>query len=672
MPTVTHQPLGERDILRFRMISDPQPSPDGGKVAFVLTEQDEKANRQASAIWIVAADGSSDARSLTAGPRDAKPRWSPDGSRLAFLGARERDWAKDLFVLHMGGGEPVRVTQLPRGITDFAWSPDGDRFCLVGGPEYPADPDREPPATPEEAMQRYDERVRHISRFKFRMDGQGVLDDEARQLWVCGSGDGADLRMVTEGDFDVIRPRWGPDGRIAFLGNREPDHDQSHVVEVYAVDSPGEMPVRVTSYGKAMAGFAISSDGRLATLRTDTDNPYGGSHLRVWIDDWCASRDLDRTSAPVVLADTSPAREPYDPIWTAGRAYFEVSDSGSVHVYRAAPGQRPERVLGGERVVSGFGVGGDRLAFISTSPDDPVSLRATDLEGRHERVLFDPNPWMRERSLGTLRRFDFEHAGQAIDAWALLPPDRASGTRVPTLLYIHGGPHAAYGWSFPFVFQILAGAGYAVVFCNPPGSQSYSEDFSTRLVGSWGEMDFPYFMSLVDRAVDDGIADPERLGVGGASYGGYSTLWVITHTGRFKAAVAARPVSAMQGFYGSSDVGWNFGSASMGAEPWEAPELFQRLSPLTHLQRVSTPLRLIAGTGDLRTPAEQAENVFVRLRKMGKEVDLVVFHGEPHAVVVQGKPWNRVKHMRAVLEWFNGHLEAAPAAATAEVVHSSG
>jgi dipeptidyl aminopeptidase/acylaminoacyl peptidase len=312
--------------------------------------------------------------------------------------------------------------------------------------------------------------------------------------------------------------------------------------------------------------------------------------------------------------------------------------------------------------VTGLSAGGGVLAFTSCSPDDPLSLRVADLDGGRERVLFEPNPWLRqERSLGSLRRLDVQHGGTDVEGWALLPPGHEDGQRVPTLLYIHGGPHAAYGWSFHLVFQILAGAGYAVVVCNPPGSQSYSEQFARCLRGAWGELDFPYFMTLVDTAVEAGFADPDRLGVGGASYGGYSTLWTITHTDRFKAAVSMRPVSNLLGFYGSGDIGWNFGAASLGAEPWEDPELYQRLSPVTYVERVATPLRLIGGTADLRTPLEQAENIFVRLRKLGRPVDLVIFSGESHAMVVQGKPWNRVRHMEAVLEWFDRHLDPPPA-----------
>jgi len=653
---VTHAPLGERDILRFRMISDPQLSPDGRQVAFVLTEQDATADRQATSIWAVPADGSAEPRRLTAGPRDSRPRWSPDGGGLAVLSAREREWARDLYVLPMGGGEPQRIAELPRGITEFAWSPDGSRLALIGGPEWPADPDRDPPANREEARKRYQERVRYIGRFRYRMDGQGVLDDEARQVWVVPAGGGETPRMLTEGDADASRVAWTPDGRIAFLSNRGPDQDRSQVTEVYAVPAGGGDVEPLTCSDAVIAAFGFAPDGGLATLRTDTSEPFGGVHVRLWVGDQCLTRELDRSSTPSVLGDTMPGREAMSPTWHDGWWYFEVGDRGASHLYRARPGQPPECVVGGRRVNGSASIAAGTVAFLSTAPHDPVSLRTATTDGGRERVLFDPNPWLRDVALGTLRPFDLEHDGDQIDAWALLPPGAPEGQPVPTLLYIHGGPHGAYGWSFPFVFQVLAGAGYAVVYCNPPGSATYSEEFAGRVCGAWGEADFPYFMALVDRAVEAGIADPERLGVAGASYGGFSTLWTITHTDRFKAAVSMRPVSTLQAFYGSSDIGWSFGAAEMGGDPWERPAVYERLSPATYLDRVTTPLRLIAGTGDLRTPAEQAEQVFIRLRKMGREVDLVVFHGEPHAMVVQGKPWNRVRHMRAVREWFDRHL----------------
>lgn len=656
------RPLGVTDILDFVMVADPQISPDGAQVAFVQVRMDAAANQQKSNLWLVPADGSGQPRQLTSGPRrDQRPRWSPDGRSLAFLSNREREWAADLYVLDLRGGEPRRVCGLPRGIEDYAWSPDGARVALLGKPEYPDDPDLPPAKDAEERRKRYQERVRLIRRFRYRLDGKGQLDDEASQLWVAGLEDG-EPRLLTDGPYEAQRPRWTSDGRIAFLSNRDPDHDRSSVTELYTVDTATRAVEQITSYGQPMLAYSFGPDGTIASLRADgPDGLSGAGHVWLYLGDTCRSRELDRTAHPTVLADTLLAREPLDPIWGAGggEVYFELGDAGQVHLYGVGTrGGSPEPVLAGRRMAVQCSLGGGRLAFVSTSPEDPVSLRVANSDGEDERVIHQPNPWMAERVLGEMRGFQFEMDGRCIDSWAILPPGHRGGDRVPTLLYIHGGPHGAYGWSFHFVDQILAAAGYAVVQCNPPGSQTYAEEFAGVLRGAWGEMDFPYFMRLVDEAVAQGFADPDRLGVGGASYGGYSTLWVVTHTDRFKAGVAMRPVANLTSFYGSSDIGWDFGPRSLGKEPWEDPDLFRRLSPSTYLDRVTTPLRLIGSSGDLRTPVEQAEQVFVALRKMEKEVDLVVFHGEPHAVVVQGKPWNRVRHMRHVLDWFDSHLKA--------------
>jgi dipeptidyl aminopeptidase/acylaminoacyl peptidase len=195
-----------------------------------------------------------------------------------------------------------------------------------------------------------------------------------------------------------------------------------------------------------------------------------------------------------------------------------------------------------------------------------------------------------------------------------------------------------------------------VIYCNPPGSQSYGESFARAVTGRWGEADFPALMAFVDAAVAAGVADPARLGITGRSYGGFSTLWVITHSERFRAAVAAEPISHLESFYGSSDIGWDWGSLQFGTDPWNGPETYRRLSPTTYAERVTTPLRLIACLSDNRTPHEQAEQMFVRLRKLGRTVDMVLIAGESHAVVVVGRPWSRVHHMRATLEFFLRHL----------------
>jgi len=659
-----NRPLSALDILDLVMPGDVQASPDGSQCAFVLVRMDRGENVQKASIWVVPADGSAPARRLTSGPRrDSMPRWSPDGRWLAFLSNREVEWRSDLYVIDPHEAEPRKVAQLPRGIEDYAWAPDSNRFVLLGRPDYPVDPDRDAPKDAEDARKRYQERVMFVGRFRYRFDGTGLLDDEPRRLWVCdrdGAAQSAPPRAITDGPWEVLRPRWTLDGRVAFISNRNDDHESSEKVDLWTVSPDGGEPAKLTPEPGEIASFSFGPNGMCALIGAFEDDAFGGArNEKLFVDFKWRTPGLDRTAVASVICDTMPLADFVDPAWSpdGGRIHFLVSDAGAVGIYSVGMEGDPAPVVSGHRVIPSFSIGGRTLAFISSAPDDPGSIRAVDADGSNERLLHDPNPWVRERALGSLRELPFDVEGTATDGWVLLPPGHSDGTRVPTILEIHGGPHGAYGWNFPFAFQILAGAGYAVVYCNPPGSQSYGERFARAVIGRWGDSDFPFFMRLVDTAVESGFADPDRLGVAGASYGGFSTLWVVTHTDRFKAAVSQRPVSLLESFYGASDIGWGFGAREMGGEPWDEPEQYRRLSPALKLQRVTTPLRLIACLADFRTPPAEAEHVFVRLKKMGKEVDMVLFHGEPHAIVIVGKPWNRVRHMRALQEWFDRFLK---------------
>ena len=334
--------------------------------------------------------------------------------------------------------------------------------------------------------------------------------------------------------------------------------------------------------------------------------------------------------------------------------WVQLSDKGTVSVARVRNGSA-EPVLTGNRVIGEFDVAGDTLVFTSTDPGEAQTIRVASVDGSDERVLHDPNPWLGELTLSECREIWVNVDGVDSQAWAFLPPGGVGDTPPPALISCHGGPHGAYGWAFNVLLQLNAAKGWTVIMGNPPGSLSYGEKFTQLTHRAWGEADFPHVMAYVDQAIADGIADPARLGIFGGSYGGYLTLWSICQTDRFKAAVSQRGVANLETVFSSSEFGWELMRGCFDCHPFDDPELFRRLSPVNHVQQITTPLRLVGCTGDQRVAMEQVEQMYIALKVMGRPVDMVVFR-EGHSLVYHGKPWSRVEHARITAEWFERHL----------------
>jgi dipeptidyl aminopeptidase/acylaminoacyl peptidase len=240
-------------------------------------------------------------------------------------------------------------------------------------------------------------------------------------------------------------------------------------------------------------------------------------------------------------------------------------------------------------------------------------------------------------------------------AWLLSPVHQRASGAPPCVLNIHGGPHGAYGWAYNFLVQVQSAPEWALIIGNPPGSLTYGEAFAQLTHKAWGEADFPHVMAYCDEAVKQGLADEDKLAIAGGSYGGFLTTWAIGHTDRFKAACAQRPPTKLDSIFGSSEFGWALMHSCFGVHPWEDPELYRRLSPVTYAERINTPLRLIGCTEDYRVPMEQVEQLYITLKVLGRPVDLVVFR-ESHHLVYGGKPWSRAGHAQAVREWLERYL----------------
>ena len=640
------------DVYELTGVSDPRLRPGGDEVAYVVWSIDREANEYRQRIWLAAVDGSRPPRPFTAGPKDSQPRWSPDGTRLAFVSGRE-DGPRQLYVMPADGGEAQRLTELDEDATDASWSPDGTRLAFaarVRDAAYEEEDDKR-------------RAPRRFTRLRYKLDNVGWIGDRRRHVFVVPADGSAEPVQVTRGDFEHAYAGWTHDGaRVLFTASLDDDWDvQPGGTDVWAVAPEGGEPERLTPGDASYYSGVASPDGRWLACKW---GPGGWDMPR---NPQIAVVDLESGEARILTGSLDRTCDPYpelrEPIWENGRIVFAIEDRGSVHLYAVSPeGGEPEPLLTEEQNLHGFDAHDGRLAW---SASTATALAELHVDGR--KLTSVGEAFAAGRELGCPERFvAVSPDGSEVDAWILKPAGFEEGERYPLLLNIHGGPFTQYSVGFFDEVQVYAGGGYAVVWSNPRGSSGYSEEWGRAIRGpgedlgpGWGTVDYEDVMAVTDEAVRrfDWV-DPERLGVMGGSYGGYMTSWIVSHSNRFKAACSERAVNNMVSMYGSSDVGWVF-KAYHGSFVHEDVETYLRMSPWTHAARIETPLLILHSENDLRCNIEQAEALFTTLRLLKKEVELVRFPAESHELTRSGNPVHRVMRFELLLEWFDRHLKAA-------------
>jgi dipeptidyl aminopeptidase/acylaminoacyl peptidase len=642
------------DVFQLEYADDVQISPDGGRIVYVRTSHDIMTDRVRRNLWMIDTDGSNH-RPLRSEARNfSSPRWSPDGTRIAYVSAVEG--SPQLYVRWMDSGQTALLTNLVEPPESIAWSPDGKFIAFTQLVPSDKAPLAAPPSKPDGAN--WAPPVKVIDSVTYRVDGAGYLESGFTHVFLV-SAEGGTPRQLTDGDFNDDGPlSFSPDGRqLVFSANRGADWEREpQNSEVFSVDIATQKLTVLTSRQGPDNSPIVSPDGkRIAYLGYDDRyQGYQVTHLYVM--------DVGGGNSRAVTASFD--RDIDAPKWAAdGRGiYFSFDDRGVRKLgYTTLDGKVRTLAEGlggtdlGRPYTSGnFSVARNgRTAFVHNTPERPADVAtATDKGGA--RVLTALNDdLLGVKTLGAVRELTWKSSKdqREIQGWVITPPDYDPAKKYPLILEIHGGPFAAYGPNYATELQLYAAAGYMVLYANPRGSSSYGEEFGNLIHHAYPGDDYFDLMSGVDALIAEGHVDAGNLFVTGGSGGGVLTAWIVGKTDRFRAAVVAKPVINWSSFVLTADMSNFFYKYWFGAAPWEQPQEYWRRSPLSLVGNVKTPTMLMTGESDYRTPIEESEQYYQALKLRKVDTVMVRIPEASHGGMV-ARPTNLIAKVDNILAWF--------------------
>lgn len=692
------------DYFAFEFAGDPQISPDGKTVAYVVTVIDQRQNRRVSNIWLAATDGSIAPRQFTtSGQSSTSPRWSPDGRTLAFLSSRPASEAvvsvssattvtgsnqnpapaaaavvpptsptpttpgtpgvssalatapaaetprSQIYVLSLAGGEARRVTNLKNGVNSFQWSPDGTRFVAISRT-----------GASDERPSRSD--VRHYKNMSYKFNDTGWFDDKRAHLFVIDVQTGTSRQITSGDDWNDSDPQWSPDGtRIAFVSDRTGKaFDDSRNTDVWTINADGTGALtKISDHDEADQSPRWSPDGRTIAF---TGQQREREHPKIWL-------APSQGGAKSVLAAKDLDLIPTNLQWAeSGRAiYFETGVKGETHLFRVdAASKQIKQVTSGARAVRGvdFHEKSGAMVYLANDFKHPDNVYAANISGGNQRQLTRLNEKLwRQLSLQDVERFTFKGAENwDIDAFLVKPLGWVEGKKYPVILNIHGGPAGMYGVDWYHEFQVYAARGWAVLFTNPRGSTGYGQRFERGIQNEWGRNDYTDVMNGVEAALQKyQWLDRDRMGVTGGSYGGYLTNWIVGHNNAFKAAVTLRSVVNFISDEGTRDGAYGH-KEDFGGDLFQKFDLYWERSPLKYAANVRTPTLILHSENDFRVPLEQAEQWFRALKLYGVNTEFVIFPRENHNLTRTGEPKHLVESMNWQIYWFDRFINNNTAA----------
>ncbi|RSD29308.1 S9 family peptidase [Mesobacillus subterraneus] len=655
--------LKAEDLFELKSVTDPQFSPDGKKCVFVQTEMLEKKNDYASNLYILDIENGGEPVQWTFGEHRAhSPRWSPDGTKLAFVS--NRSGKSQIYVLNANGGEAKQVTSFKNGASGPVWSPDGGRIaCSVS-----LKPDED--LLEKEEEKKDDKKLEPFAaeEMKYKSDAAGFWDGKYKQTAVVNLADGGS-ELIAKGEMDFHLQCWSPDGKsIVVSADDTTERDFSFKSDLWLLEVETGKKTKITN-GKGYFGNAsCSPDGRYLGY-TGHEREYENATLtQLWVQELetgnvqCITENMDILVGDAVAADFQQGAYSPGLIWgeDSESFYFLASDEGNTVLYFGNLGGEIYPALLDQQHVYGYTLDpkNQRIIAAISNPVFPGELFQLEVPTGEMKQLTSVNEKFLEGvTLSKPEPILFAATdGTPLHGWIMKPAGYEAGKKYPLILEIHGGPHAMYANSYFNEFQILAAEGYGVLYINPRGSHGYGQQFVNAVRGDYGGGDYQDVMDAVDYALEHyDFIDSERLGVTGGSYGGFMTNWIVGHTDRFKAAVTQRSISNWISFYGVSDIGYYFTEWQIQADLNDLETLWKH-SPLAYANQINTPLLILHSEKDYRCPIEQAEQLFIALKRQGKETKFIRFPESNHELSRSGKPNLRLSRLQSIVDWFNKYL----------------
>jgi dipeptidyl aminopeptidase/acylaminoacyl peptidase len=634
-------PMTLDDLFRFHDVGGPQVSPDGQWILYTVSTVEPTADKRVSDLWMVSWDGKQDVRLTWAGDVDqasddfsssGSPRWSPDGQFISFTSGRPGPAkGSQVWILDRRGGEAHQLTDVKGHLSAYAWSPDSKRLLLSITPDEDDNgPGNKPAAAKETDKEKEKPKPIVIDRYHFKEDVEGYLrDNEHTQLWLFDIATKKLEKLTTDKNYDEENAVWSPDGTsIAYVSNHDPDPDRSINTDVWVVDArPNSTPRRLTTYDGPDGGrISWSPDGKWIAFTQ-------GDPLKLW--QYSQSKlgvvAADGSSAPRILAPNLD-RSVSTPFFSPDGKSIDVAVEDDRNEYLAsvdvASGQ-VHRVVDQQGAAMGLDEVNGHAALVWTTDTQPGEIYALD-NGALRRLTHHNDAVVADLKLGETRDM---HAttrdGTDVHGLITLPPGAQAGTKLPMLLWIHGGPNGQDAHEFSVQRQLFAAHGYAVLSVNYRGSSGRGNAYQKIIADDWGDHEIQDLMACVDQMVNEGIADPDKLAVGGWSYGGILTDYTIASTNRFKAASSGAGMGNPLGLYGIDEYILQYNN-ELGP-PWKDLDTYVKLGyPFLHADRIHTPTLYMGGTSDMNVPLNGGEQMYEALRTLNVPTELIVYPSQFH------------------------------------------